>query len=152
MVPRKGSRLKTKTATLLCHVRVNAIGHYYNIPSLVTLANDYIDSTFRKRWSVDSFSVAAIEALSRTGDESLHSIMSDAAADHISELVQSKKFEKLKTNQDFICRVLNSCANRICHLRADLQEAQSKNELSYRERGTGVLLRGGWNSNTTLSG
>lgn len=100
---------------------MNAIGNYYAIPSLLKLANGYIESIFRQNWSADSFSDVAIDALKRTGDKSLHTIMSTTAGAHISELVQCNNFEKLKSDQDFMYSVLNNCANRIQQLHKSVQ-------------------------------
>ncbi|KAH7122914.1 hypothetical protein EDB81DRAFT_951918 [Dactylonectria macrodidyma] len=65
------SRTMTTTkATLLCHVRVNAIANYYNVPELVSLANKHIESIFKHSWLPGSFSDVAALAL-RTGDRQI---------------------------------------------------------------------------------
>ncbi|KAH8670530.1 hypothetical protein BGZ61DRAFT_107493 [Ilyonectria robusta] len=131
VVPSKEPLLiTTEMATLLCHVRMNAIGNYYDIPPLLKLANRYIESIFRQNWSADSFSDVVIDALKRTGDESLHTIMSTTASDHISELVQSNNFARLKSDGDFMYKVLKNCGNRIRQLDESVQNLTTISTMS----------------------
>ncbi|KAK7402733.1 hypothetical protein QQX98_011522 [Neonectria punicea] len=111
-------------AVLLCHVRVNAIGNYYDIQPLCALANSFIEELFQANWSVQSFPDVAAIALRQTGDQALRKILTSTAAAHISELAQSEDFKKLTTDNDFVVDVLRACAHIILGHEAEVQSLQ----------------------------
>ncbi|KAM5354579.1 hypothetical protein ACJ41O_001226 [Fusarium nematophilum] len=101
------------TEALLCHVCMNAIADYYNVPKLTQLANSKIQCTLRDSWKAESFSHAVKEVLSSNGDAVLQEVMASTAVYHIGELVESQSFAGLEVMSDFGIRVLRSCALRI---------------------------------------
>ncbi|KAF9777001.1 hypothetical protein IL306_004736, partial [Fusarium sp. DS 682] len=113
------------TEALLCHVRVNAIADYYNVPKLAQLANSKIQSILRDSWLAESFSHVVKEASVSTGDVALHDIITSTAAYHIEELVEFQSFADLEVMSEFAIKVLRSCARRIRDIESQLQYIQS---------------------------
>ncbi|KAJ3454150.1 hypothetical protein MRS44_018044 [Fusarium solani] len=109
------------TEALLCHVRVNAIADYYNIPKLAQLANSKIQSILRDCWSAESFSHVVKEVSASTGDVALHDIITSTAAYHIEELVESQSFADLEVMSEFSIKLLRGCARRIREFEFQLQ-------------------------------
>ncbi|EWZ28852.1 uncharacterized protein FOBCDRAFT_204642 [Fusarium oxysporum Fo47] len=113
------------TEALLCHVRVNAIADYYNVPKLTQLANSKIQTILRDSWLAESFSHVVKEASVSTGDVALHDIITSTAAYHIEELVEFQSFADLEVMSEFAIKVLRSCARRIRDIESQLQYIQS---------------------------
>ena len=91
---------------LLCHVHVNAIADYYDIPLLKQLANTKIQHVLETAWSVDGFSDVVREAFSTTSDTALHKIMASTAATHIEELVELEDFATLDVMSEFAMNIV----------------------------------------------
>ena len=76
---------------MLCHIRVNAIAHYYQISQLKALANTKFQSILEEEWSAKSFLAAIqevpIEVL-ETDNDALLEIITQKTASHIEELIE----------------------------------------------------------------
>jgi hypothetical protein len=76
---------------LLCHIRVNEIAHYYQIPQLKALANEKFRSILEEEWSAASFLAAiqgvAIEVIT-TRNDALLEIITRQAASHMEEFIE----------------------------------------------------------------
>lgn len=81
---------------LYIHAKVNAIGDFFNIPDLRTLANQKIEKRLTAEWDIDSF-VHLLQIVSDTCSEDidLRKIVTKAAALHINELVGHKGWRSL---------------------------------------------------------
>ncbi|KAI0134195.1 hypothetical protein BJ170DRAFT_189571 [Xylariales sp. AK1849] len=113
--------LSSKTReSVLCHVRVNMIGDYYDVPNLVQLANANINQHFRDEWSVQIFSLAT-EQLSASGDLGWQKTFAPVAAEHVSELIASERFSRLEVVTGIAFEILQSCAQRLQTAKDSLQ-------------------------------
>ncbi|KAM0257340.1 hypothetical protein ACHAQJ_004427 [Trichoderma viride] len=83
------------TKDALHHVRVNAIADYYGIQGLTLLANQKIQRIYQNRWDAEGFLDSAKEALSVTGDKSLHNMMALLIAQKLPELLGSGQLTSL---------------------------------------------------------
>ncbi len=98
---------------LLCHVHVNAIADYYDVPQLVRLANSRIQHILQTNWVAHSFPAIVHEVLNSNGDKTLQDWIAYATADHIQELIELDGFSELELTSTFVMEVLRNCAKRI---------------------------------------
>lgn len=76
---------------LLPHIKVNAIADYYAVPKLCHLANVEIQNILDTSWSPCGFSSAIEMATSLTGDTTLPTVLTVAAAENIESLVEANE-------------------------------------------------------------
>ncbi|KAL7792146.1 hypothetical protein V8C37DRAFT_380910 [Trichoderma ceciliae] len=96
---------------MLHHVRVNAIADYYGIQGLTLLANQKIQEAYQSKWDATAFLGLAKEALSVTGDKSLHRMMALLTAQNMRELLGSDQLSGLIG--DFAVEVLRYHAHMV---------------------------------------
>lgn len=73
------------------HVKMNAIGDYYDIPNLKIEAIVQIEDILVYSWSPRGFSAIMHEAVRTTGDQELLDILAKTASDHIEVLISTKE-------------------------------------------------------------
>lgn len=110
---------------LLCHTRVNAIASYYNIPRLRKLANSKIENILATGWSAAHFLTVASEILQSNDDKALHKVIALTAAEHIEELIESKKFTKLIDSTHFTAFALAVLQNTVTAHRSSADELKT---------------------------
>lgn len=98
---------------LLCHVRVNAIADYYDVPELNQLTTSRIQHMIKTNWSATSFLGVVPEVLGSNGNRALHDLIAATTADHIEELVDVDGFSDLEVTSAFAIKVLRNCALRL---------------------------------------
>ncbi|KAI0470713.1 hypothetical protein GGR56DRAFT_660194 [Xylariaceae sp. FL0804] len=102
-----------KQAEALSHIRVSAIGDYYNVPGLCHLASAKFQQTFKSDWSANSFAGLIDEAPSDMVDKSMHEAMGSVVAQHLEELVNHDTFNDLELPKALMHSILNGCAQRL---------------------------------------
>ncbi|KAH8663696.1 BTB/POZ protein [Tricladium varicosporioides] len=98
----------TTTEILLCHVHMNAIADYYDIPQLKQLANTKIQPLLENTWSPDNFSDIVREVFNSTSDTALRKIMASTAATHMEELVELEDFATLDAMSEFAISIIRT--------------------------------------------
>ncbi|KAJ4184932.1 hypothetical protein NW755_008846 [Fusarium falciforme] len=100
--------------SLLCHVEVNAIGHYYKLPKLCDRATRYIqDIISSDEFPVEIFSYLAIAAHKSSEDTQLHDLVFSFAAEHVQILLNTTGFEKLMALPNFGLKLLQKTAAKL---------------------------------------
>ncbi|CAJ2505458.1 Uu.00g128520.m01.CDS01 [Anthostomella pinea] len=89
------------THPLLCHLRVNSIADYYEIPALFLL------------WSATAFTEVLREAFTTTGDRQLFDMVASLVAQHLEELTAFEDFGKLDLPSRFTQSVMRNSAKRL---------------------------------------
>ena len=95
---------------MLQHVRVGAIGHYYDVRRLAKLSVSKFMEACRSAWHAQSFADAAAEALKTTGDEDMHDAVAQIATQHIGKLLAIDQFATQL--DDFSLRILRRCVEQ----------------------------------------
>jgi len=98
---------------LLCHVRVNAIADYYDVPELNRLTTSRIQHILKNNWSAPSFLDVVSDVLISNGNMALHDLIASTTADHIEDLVEVDSFSELELTSTFAIKVLRNCATRL---------------------------------------
>lgn len=115
---------------LLGHIQANAIGDYYQVDGLVSLANNKIKQLLQNHSDdeslVASLPAAVEEAIELTGNKELFGILAEAAAVNISALLDMESFRSLSVMSDFSFHVMQGCAEENLALTAELEETQRK--------------------------
>ncbi|KAF4965135.1 hypothetical protein FSARC_7002 [Fusarium sarcochroum] len=116
---------------LLCHLRMNSIGDYYDIQGLVEYANAKMQPLLQNS-QTESLPQLVQEVSDSTGDTVLHSIVASLVASHIEDVVDLPAFSQIKPRGSIMITILNACASRVRTL-----EWRNKHleELSARTRG-----------------
>ncbi|WAO87687.1 BTB domain-containing protein [Fusarium falciforme] len=100
--------------SLLCHVEVNAIGHYYKLPKLCDRATRYIqDIISSDEFPVEIFPYLAIAAHKSSEDTQLHDLVFSFAAEHVQILLNTTGFEKLMALPNFGLKLLQKTVAKL---------------------------------------
>ena len=111
LVPLKKAHLPFQAETtcqLLLHIKVNAIGNFFQIEQLMELATSNIQGILNRKWSAVSFAVTSEKACKSTDDQQLLAILASIAKDHLEELVELPDFEDLTIMKYYGVSVLQS--------------------------------------------
>lgn len=133
------------TATLLLdHIRVNAIGDYYQVDGLMTAANQKIkhlheSSKTDKSW-VASLPTAIQLAISCTANEGLLDILAEVTAKELASIIHLQDFISIEPIYGFAGKVLHGCWERIQgllnendQLKSDLSSKDFERRVAERE-------------------
>ncbi|RAK70980.1 uncharacterized protein BO72DRAFT_490867 [Aspergillus fijiensis CBS 313.89] len=133
------------TATLLLdHMRVNAIGDYYQVDGLMTAANQKIkhlheSSKADKSW-VASLPTAIWLAISCTANEGLLDILAEVTAKELASIIHLEDFISIEPIYEFAGKVLHGCWERIQgllnendQLKSDLSSKDFERRMAERE-------------------
>jgi hypothetical protein len=97
-------------AMLLGHIRVNAIGDYFQVDGLVSLSNSKLKELLHYNGEVEAWIMnlpAAIgEAAESTGDKALLELLAEASTANISQLLAMEEFRRLPVMSDFVVHLL----------------------------------------------
>jgi hypothetical protein len=120
------------TKDTLQHVRVNAIADYYGIQGLTLLANQKIQRVYQNNWDAKAFLASAKEALSITGDKSMHNMMALLIAQNMTELLGTGQLTSLVG--EFAVQVLRYQAHLLEASERDQSQVavQQQNDLQAR--------------------
>ncbi|KAF4456773.1 hypothetical protein F53441_1209 [Fusarium austroafricanum] len=87
---------------LLCHVRINAIAHCYEIPALSQHARQYIQMKLRNYWNDSTFSAVVASVLSSTpNDHATKKMLVSIAGAHLHSLAHLPAFDSTTLLQSF---------------------------------------------------
>jgi hypothetical protein len=130
-------------AMLLGHIRVNAIGDYFQVDGLVSLSNSKLKELLHYNGEVEAwimnFPAAIGEAAESTGDKALLELLAEASTANISQLLTMEEFRRLPVMSDFVVHLLQASIRRNQALREELECTQrelrdAKYEAEERER------------------
>ncbi|KAI8720199.1 BTB domain-containing protein [Fusarium sp. LHS14.1] len=120
---------------LLCHVEVNAIGHYYELPKLCDRANKYLETIlFDEKFPVDIFPDLAVVAYKSSEDAKLHDLVSSFAIQRIHALVETPGFEKVTALANFGFNLFQKTAAKLRATEDQLVEIQDREMLGRASR------------------
>lgn len=115
--------------TLRCHVRVNEVAHYYDIPKLARHSRGKIADALRKNWRPKLYPAITKEIMDSSGDELLHTQMQEIAAGRIEDLIGLQEFAEMGAFTDYGLGILRGCVQRLQKL-----QAQTKSQLQSQQR------------------
>ncbi|PYH44654.1 uncharacterized protein BP01DRAFT_383225 [Aspergillus saccharolyticus JOP 1030-1] len=112
------------------HIRVNAIGDYYQVVGLIALANDRIRDLLQ---SSNSYKIthaelpAAVDlALNSTANTEVFDILAEIMADGLLTVIEWEEVKSLKSEMpDFAIKVLQSCVGKMRELHKQIQGLNS---------------------------
>ncbi|KAF3479509.1 uncharacterized protein GIQ15_06485 [Arthroderma uncinatum] len=113
-------------AIILCHVEVNAIADYYDIPSLRDLANDNIKYILKCQWEVEKFSEIIAHSIQSTTDPNLHDLLASTTAEHIQELLTIPDLGDSHVSSEFYMAIIMHTGRRIGELQSQLMTKDVK--------------------------
>ncbi|KAM3433124.1 hypothetical protein MY4824_006179 [Beauveria thailandica] len=109
---------------LVQHVLVNSIADYYDIPALADLSKEKLRHASQNATNKSLVLAAATEALSRTGDATVHAMLAEATAKDIRHHLESGELAALVGG--FATEIVKRSVAAEDGLRSDVQRLEDK--------------------------
>ncbi|CAH0026008.1 unnamed protein product [Clonostachys rhizophaga] len=93
---------------LRAHIDLNIAADYYQVPDLLKMTRDEVEKLLQHHWNASAFPELFDRVSSVVADTKLQSIVTDAAARHLEELLQLKEFRELGCISDMTIKLLSS--------------------------------------------
>ncbi|CAG9974340.1 unnamed protein product [Clonostachys byssicola] len=93
---------------LRAHIDLNIAADYYQVPDLLKMTRDEVEKLLQHHWNASAFPELFDRVSSVVADAKLQSIVTDAAARHLDELVQLKEFRELDCINEITIKLLSS--------------------------------------------
>lgn len=111
---------------LSTHLYANAIGDYYDIQPLCTLARSKVKREFEEHWHLDNFTHLLRETCQtrKTGDIEFHRLLGHIAVEHPddSAWLEAVEAEGLDIPLSVTTSFVGSCIDRVRHLDRKLRD------------------------------
>jgi hypothetical protein len=107
------------------HLQVNAIADYYDIKSLVSMANSKILPLLQDCEAPDVVLRFAQQVSSTTGHAALHSMVISTLAENLEDVIGLQEFKDIDLGSNFSKGVLQVCAERLCRLQHEITTLRS---------------------------
>lgn len=103
---------------LCCHLNVNAIGDYYDIQALCTLARSKVQKELEEHWLAGNFLQLLRETCTtrKTGDTEFHRLLGNIAAENLQDLDQLQELGDLDMPAAFSMSCILSTVERVYSL------------------------------------
>ncbi|KAI1344798.1 hypothetical protein F5Y15DRAFT_410494 [Xylariaceae sp. FL0016] len=109
-----------------CHVRVNAIADYYDIPALRRLSSTRFQRAFEDQWSAGTFVEVIDDACRTTGDPLLFEAAGFSTAEHLEELLSMSTYVALEPPREFSRGLQARCLEKIVAYERGLEDLKWK--------------------------
>lgn len=109
---------------ILSHLRVNAIADYYNVESLVQLANSKIQANLEQGQEADLFPRVIQEMSKSNRDDKLCAIVASATAECMGELIELQGFQDVELEHNLVFEMLRALTKKIKEVQSQLRASQ----------------------------
>ncbi|CAH0055329.1 unnamed protein product [Clonostachys solani] len=93
---------------LSAHIDLNIAADYYQVPDLLKMTRDEVEKLLQHHWNASAFPEIFDRVSAVVADPKLQSIVTDAAARHLDELLELKEFRDLDCISDMTIKLLSS--------------------------------------------